>query len=216
MLLRTLDYAGRGRCGFKWPTIGRVEMREGQRFGGLVWGQGDMGRLDELLHHDPTMLWQVVAVEHADLFGHAASAGEVIYVGDREAAIELLSACAPPGVPLPWATVRVGDHGTAVTGHYGNSIAGDYGTAVAGERGNAVAGRGGIAAVGRGGTLTLTSDDGRTTRTLGTESGIEPGRLYALQSDGSPSGGARLLLDDAGWYYVDAEQVVRLVTTGQL
>ncbi len=215
LYLRTSDLDGRGRRGFPWPVRGRVEMRPGNWFGGFRWALGNAGMLHELRpEKGDNQLWQVVAVDPADMLGYAARAGEVVYSGDRAGALDLLAACAPAGMPIPWTSVEVGDAGIAVTGTFGNSVSGRGGWSVTGERGSAVSGPGGQCAAGAGGTLTLTCGHGDgLTRTFRVGGEIAPLRFYSLRGDGVPVAGAQLVFYGRAYSFTSGGRVVRLVTT---
>ncbi len=215
LLLRTVAADGRGRAGFTWPTTGPVEMRPGSWFGGLLWGQGTARQLAELRPDDVSMVWQLVRVEPEDTQGEVvARRGEVVFAGDRAGAIDLLARHAPAGLPIPWTTVEVGDGGVAVVGPYGTARVGVDGYAVAGECGHAIAGPRSAAAADEGGRITLTSPDGFVTLSFRVGALAESRRLYWLDGDGWLSAGPRVLLDEQGWFRMQGEQVVRLVTSG--
>lgn len=215
LLLRTIDADGRGRAGFTWPESGSVEMRPGAWFGGFAWGQATARQLAELRHDDPTMVWQLVEVvaEHSQ-GSIVARRGEVVYSGDRAGAIAMLARRAPAGLPIPWTNVEAGDGGVAVAGTYGTARVGMDGYAIAGERGHAIAGPRSAAAADEGGRITVTSPDGFVTLSFRVGALAESRRLYWLTEDGWLSAGPRVLLDEQGWFRMQGEEVMRLVTSG--
>ena len=190
--------------GFRWPEAGEVAAPDwspaaecGRGLHGWLWGEGKVhGNIPDDVINDPKSRWLVVEVAKSSIVELPGKVkfprGEVIFVGDREAAVAYLVERAPSGKSIAFHRATAGYGGTATAGESGTATAGDRGTATAGDRGTATAGYGGTATAGEGGTIAIRWwDEKRGKYRLATaevgEHGIEPATAYCLEIvDGAP------------------------------
>lgn len=135
LVLRTCNADRTSHDGFTWPEVGGTATAPdwdpdpdracGGGLHGLLWGCGDGGLLNG---HDPTRLWQVVAVNAGDIANPDTldkvrfRSGVVVFEGDRLGATTYLAENGAAGKPIAY--------GTATAGYYGTATAGDYGTII--------------------------------------------------------------------------------------
>ena len=159
LVLRTCDANLRSHGGFQWPKSGPVECIDwnpkaecGNGLHGLLWGEGD----GTLLSFESSAVWMVVEIDPTLSVGLEGKIkfqnGNVVFAGERFAAVAFLSERADPGRAIVSGTATAGDRGTATAGDRGTATAGDSGTATAGDSGTATAGDRGTATAGYRGT----------------------------------------------------------------
>ena len=136
---------------FVWPTSGPVECPDwhpraecGNGLHGLLWGAGD----GSLLNWSDNAKWLVVGVDEwveIDSDKVKFPRAEVVFCGDRKAAVEFIIAKGADPAKCVGGTASAGNYGTASAGYRGTASAGNYGTASAGDGGTASACDGGTA-----------------------------------------------------------------------
>ena len=200
-VLRTCGADMSSYGGFIWPNSGpvaapdwRADDRCGGGLHGFLWGEGN----GELASWESDALWLVVRITspgYVDLDGKVKfEAGEVVFCGDRAAAVADIAARGAIGAIVGGLITRgdndvaqAGYRGTATAGEGGTATAGYRGTATAGYRGTATAGYRGTATAGEGGTLVIRWYDSTARRYriaegyVG-ESGILPGVPYRVEN----------------------------------
>ena len=190
--------------GFRWPEAGEVAApdwdpypRCGGGLHGWLWGEGKVhGNIGQDVIDDPKSRWLIVEVLKSDVVELPGKVkfprGEVVFVGDREAAVAYLVERAPSGKSIAFHRATAGESGTATAGESGTATAGYGGTATAGHGGTATAGDRGTATAGESGTIAIRWYDPKCDKyrlavaEVG-ESGIEPATAYCLDIvDGAP------------------------------
>jgi hypothetical protein len=161
LVLKSVDKDMRSYNNFVWPREGVVRAPDwkdnfypGYGLHGFLWGEGD----GSFALWDPDAIWLVVSVLRKDIRAGRGGliqkckfpAGEVVFCGDRPAAIDFLVERLPNdrAYSVIGRTVIVGDHGTAIVGDHGTAAAGCHGTAITGDHGTAIVGDHGSATVG--------------------------------------------------------------------
>ena len=126
--------------GFTWPEAGEVAApdwdpypRCGGGLHGWLWGEGKVhGNIPDDVINDPKSRWLVVEVAKSSIVELPGKVkfprGEVVFVGDREAAVAYLVERAPSGKSIAFNTATAGDRGTATAGYGGTATAGESGT----------------------------------------------------------------------------------------
>lgn len=140
---------------FYWPTSGPVSCDDwdpeqvcGNGLHGWLWGTGET---DSCRYYNlPDNKWLVVEVDADDIIELQGKVkfpkGKVIFCGDRNTAVEMISTHAPPKTQVMFANViLMGSHDVALVGDHGMASAGSFGTAIAGVRGTATVGNSGTA-----------------------------------------------------------------------
>ena len=120
---------------FVWPTSGPVECPDwhpraecGNGLHGLLWGAGD----GSLLNWSDNAKWLVVGVDEwveIDSDKVKFPRAEVVFCGDRKAAVEFIIAKGADPAKCVGGTASAGNYGTASAGYRGTASAGDGGTA---------------------------------------------------------------------------------------
>ena len=143
LVLRTCGPKMESYGGFIWPEAGTVRAPDwspvascGSGLHGLLWGEGD----GSLMDWKPEAKWLVCRVAKdsiIDLGGKVKFPScEVIFCGDRFAAVAYISANGAAGRAVVSGIATAGDRGTATAGDRGTATAGYMGTATAGIRGH--------------------------------------------------------------------------------
>mgnify|MGYP000906889707 CR=1 FL=1 len=117
--------------GFRWPEAGEVAAPDwspaagcGRGLHGWLWGEGRLaGNVPDNVLRDPGARWLVVEVVRAEIVELPGKVkfprGEVIFVGDREAAVAYLVERAPSGKSIAFHRATAGYGGTATAGEGG-------------------------------------------------------------------------------------------------
>ena len=155
LVLRTCAADMSSHNGFVWPESGAVKCdywdpypRCGSGLHGFLRGEG-AGSLADWAEDAKWLVVEVPAAAVVDLGGKVKFPhGNVIFCGERSAAVELIQARYPSAAVIA-GTATAGPHGTATAGYAGTATAGYGGTATAGDHGSATAGDHGIIAIKR-------------------------------------------------------------------
>ncbi len=154
LVLRVCGFDGKSYGGFQWPLeIGAVveasdwhysanqDYNSSRNYGfcGLPWG----------VYHkdyfkDYTGLWMLLVVNIKEGYVYREEAifkkGRIVYIGEKEKAIEILQEMAPEGTKIMYAKQNGGDNVKQIAGYNSDQVVGDYSFQYAYSKSNQVAG----------------------------------------------------------------------------